>query len=43
MSQQATLLLRNESLVFIMRADPEPVKRVLMKKGESAVAAADAN
>ena len=37
------LLLRQESLVFIVSTDPKPVKRVLVKKGESAVAAADSN
>ena len=36
-------LLRKESLVFIVSADPEPEEDVLLKKGERAVAVADSN
>ena len=39
----ARLLLRKESLVFIVSADPEPEEDVLLKKGERAVAVANSN
>ena len=39
----ATLLLRKESLVLVVRADPEPEEGLLLKKRERAVAVANSN